>query len=108
MPQIYTSEFKKKIVRLREEEGRTYKSLTAEFGVSKATISKWCRELREECQKQAKEKALEIINSQLTEELKSYISSNYGDIQIWLSNKIESVIYMLKTTNKIAVNSAEK
>ena len=62
----------------------------------------------EECQKQAKEKALEIINSQLTEELKSYISSNYGDIQIWLSNKIESVIYMLKTTNKIAVNSAEK
>lgn len=53
MPQIYTSEFKKKIVRLREEEGRTYKSLTAEFGVSKATISKWCRELREECQKQA-------------------------------------------------------
>ncbi len=38
----YTPEFKKKIVSLREEEGRTIKSITAEFVVSKATISKWC------------------------------------------------------------------
>ena len=36
MPQSYTPEFKKKIVRLHEEEGRTYKSITAEYGVSKA------------------------------------------------------------------------
>ena len=36
MPQNYTPEYKKKIVRLREEEGRTYKSITAEYGVSKA------------------------------------------------------------------------
>ena len=36
MPQGYTPEFKKKIVRLHEEEGRTYKSITAEYGVSKA------------------------------------------------------------------------
>ncbi len=49
MPQSYTPEFKKKIVRLHEEEGRTYKSITAEYGVSKASISKWCSELREEC-----------------------------------------------------------
>lgn len=49
MPQSYTPEFKKKIVRLHEE-GRTYKSITAEYGVSKASISKWCSELREECQ----------------------------------------------------------
>ena len=39
MPQSYTPEFKKKIVRLHEEEGRTYKSITAEYGVSKASIS---------------------------------------------------------------------
>ena len=51
MPQNYTPEFKKKIVRLHEEEGRTYKSITAEYGVSKASISKWCSELREECLK---------------------------------------------------------
>ena len=44
MPQSYTPEFKKKIVRLHLEEGRTYKSITAEYGVSKASISKWCSE----------------------------------------------------------------
>ena len=55
MPQSYTLEFKKKIVRLHEEEGRTYKSITAEYGVSKASISKWCREFSEECQAKALE-----------------------------------------------------
>ena len=50
MPQSYTPEFKKKIVRLHLEEGRTYKSITAEYGVSKASISKWCSEFSEECQ----------------------------------------------------------
>ena len=57
MPQSYTPEFKKKIVRLHEEEGRTYKSITAEYGVSKASISKWCSEFSKECQTspQAKE-----------------------------------------------------
>ena len=50
MPQSYPEEFKKKIVRLHEEEGRTFKSITAEYGVSKASISKWCSELRKECQ----------------------------------------------------------
>ena len=50
MSQNCTPEFKKKIVRLHEEEGRTYKSITAEYGVSKASISKWCSQLRVECQ----------------------------------------------------------
>ena len=50
MPQNYAPEFKKKIVRLHEEEGRTYKSITAEYGVSKASISKWCSEFSKECQ----------------------------------------------------------
>ena len=53
MPQNYTPEFKKKIVRLHEEEGRTYKSITAEYGVSKASISKWCSEFSKECQAKA-------------------------------------------------------
>ena len=53
MPQSYTPEFKKKIVRLHLEEGRTYKSITAEYGVSKASISKWCSEFCEECQAKA-------------------------------------------------------
>jgi len=53
MPQSYTPEFKKKIVRLHLEEGRTYKSITAEYGVSKASISKWCAEFSQECQAKA-------------------------------------------------------
>jgi transposase len=52
MPKNDTPEFRKKIVRLHEE-GRTYKSITAEYGVSKASICKWCSEFREECQNQA-------------------------------------------------------
>ena len=51
--QHYEQEFKNRIVRLHIEEGRTYKSLTEEYGVSKASISKWCSEFSEECQKKA-------------------------------------------------------
>lgn len=54
MPQNYTPEFKKKIVRLHEE-GRTCKSITAEYGVSKASIFRWCREFNKECQIKAQE-----------------------------------------------------
>lgn len=50
----------------------------------------------EEAQKQAKEKALAIINNQLTPELKQYIQDNFGDIQKWLSEQIEATIYKLK------------
>ena len=55
MPQSYAPEFKKKIVRLHAEEGRTYKSITAEYGVSKASISKWCSEFSRKCQTKALE-----------------------------------------------------
>ena len=57
MPQTYTPEFRKKIVRLHEEEGRTYKSITAEYGVSKASISIWVNQFREECQTNEEAKA---------------------------------------------------
>lgn len=53
MPQTYPPEFRKKIVRLHMEEGRTYKSIIAEYNVSKASISKWCGEFSEECQEKA-------------------------------------------------------
>ncbi len=49
MPQNYTPEFKKKIVRLHMEEGRTYKSITQEYGVSKSAVSKWVVEFSNEC-----------------------------------------------------------
>ena len=50
MPQSYTPEFKKKIVRLHFEEGRTYQSIISKYDVLKASISKWCREFSKECQ----------------------------------------------------------
>lgn len=50
MSQKYEPEFKRKIVRLHLEEGRTYKSITAEYGVSKTAISHWCEEFSKECQ----------------------------------------------------------
>ena len=50
----------------------------------------------EEAQKEAKERALTIIKSQLTPELKDYIVSNFGDIEEYLKTKIEATIYQLK------------
>ena len=50
MNQYYEPEFKKKIVRLHLEEGRFLKDLAEEYGVSKASISIWIKQFREECQ----------------------------------------------------------
>ncbi|EYE87100.1 transposase IS3 [Fervidicella metallireducens AeB] len=50
MQKYYEEEFKKKIVRLHLEEGRTIKSLAEEYSVSKAAISIWIKAYREECQ----------------------------------------------------------
>ena len=50
----------------------------------------------EAAQKEAKERAYKIILSQLTPELKSYITDNFGDMKEYLMNQIESMIYTLK------------
>jgi len=42
------------------------------------------------------EKAKAIITSELTEDLKTFIVQNYGDLQTWISNQIEASIYKLK------------
>lgn len=44
----YSKEFKKMIVRLHKEEGWTFAKITEEYGVSKATITKWCSDARYE------------------------------------------------------------
>ena len=49
MSKHYETEFRKKIVCLHLEEGRTLKGLAAEYGVSKASISIWVKQFREEC-----------------------------------------------------------
>ena len=50
----------------------------------------------EAAQKEAKERAYNIIVSQLTPELKSYISDNFGEMKDYLMNQIEAMIYNLK------------
>lgn len=50
----------------------------------------------EKSAKEAKEKCMTIINGQLTEELRKYITDNFGDMREWLMNQIESVIYQIK------------
>lgn len=53
MPQKYEPEFKRKIVRLHLNDGRTIKSLIEEYGISKSAVSKWCEEYSKECQAEA-------------------------------------------------------
>ena len=66
--QHYEPEFKQQIVRLHIEEGRTYRSLTAEYGVSKASICKWCKEFSEECQKSSSENTTALHDLELMKE----------------------------------------
>lgn len=50
----------------------------------------------EEKQKEALEKCLTIIESQLTDELKTYITNNFGDMTSYLKTQVEAMIYNLK------------
>ena len=91
MPQNYTPEFKKKIVRLRLEEGRTINSVTTEYGISKESVRRWCNEFQKECQAQSlqvpssaneAEIMKEILRRELAEKgdpfLKKAIASHAG------------------------------
>ena len=57
MSRDYQPEFKKKIVLLHLGEGITLKGLAEEYGVSKAIISIWVKQFREECQTNEEAKA---------------------------------------------------
>lgn len=41
-------------------------------------------------------KAKAIILSEMTAELKDWVTTNYGDLQSWIANQIEATIYKLK------------
>lgn len=49
-----------------------------------------------QAQEEAKQKAYNIIMTQLTPELQKYITDNFGDMKEYLMNLIESTIYSLK------------
>ena len=57
MSQHFEPEFKKKIVRLHLEEGRSLRSIAEEYRVSKASISNWVYQFRNECQENEEAKA---------------------------------------------------
>ncbi len=64
----YEPEFKKKMVRLHLEEGRTYKSITKEYGVSKSAISSWCTQFSKECQELSQQKPDSFNEAELMKE----------------------------------------
>ncbi len=68
MPQTYEPEFKKKIVRLHLEDGRTYKSITQEYGVSKSAISRWVEEFSNECQEKINADPTALNDAELMKE----------------------------------------
>ena len=87
MNQHYEPEFKKKIVRLHLEEGRSLKGLAAEYGVSKASISNWTKQFREECQineeAQADYDEYENLTKYIQQQIK-WLDANH--IRVWWFN----------------------
>lgn len=51
----------------------------------------------EESHKEAFTKAKNAAISQMSEEVKNYIATTYGDLENWLTTQIESTVYTLKT-----------
>ena len=47
----YEPEFKKKMVRLVLEEGRTIASVNKEYNLGEGTVRSWIRQFEEECEK---------------------------------------------------------
>lgn len=47
---MYDKEFKKKMIRLHLDEGRTIASLSAEYGFAKSTYREWEKKYCNECQ----------------------------------------------------------
>ncbi len=45
----YEPEFKRKLIKLHLEDGRTLTSLSEEYRISKSTITQWIKKYREEC-----------------------------------------------------------
>ncbi len=52
----------------------------------------------QDAQLEALKKAKEIALSQLGDDVKEYISTNYGNLDGWLTNQIESTINLLKNS----------
>ena len=49
-----------------------------------------------EAQRIAKERAMAIILGQLSDDMRTFIDENFGEIEDWISERIESAIYSMK------------
>ena len=65
----YEPEFKKKIVRLVLEEGRTIASVNKEYGLGEGTVRNWIRRFEEECVKNPETKDIYEENRRLRRKL---------------------------------------
>lgn len=54
----------------------------------------------EDAQKEAKQRAINLVKKQLLPEVVEYITKKFGDLDTWLDSKIESTIYDLKQTDR--------
>ena len=75
----YEPEFKKKIVRLYLEEGRTIKSLNEEYHLGDGTVRHWVRAFQEECETDPELQATKDIyeeNRKLRKELEEMKKEN--------------------------------
>ena len=50
----------------------------------------------EEAKRMVKDKAIEIIETQLTASMREFIEENFGEVEQWIAHKIESMIYDAK------------
>ena len=57
----FTEETKKQVVKQHIQDARTIASLSAEYGASKAAISNWIRNYREECQNNDEAKIMQEV-----------------------------------------------
>lgn len=76
----YPKNLKLKVVKLHKDEGWTYADITQEYGVSKATVTVWCRELYKEIQaqkeKEEREKRIAEIQSGTSVEMSRLVAEN--------------------------------
>lgn len=68
----YEPEFKKKMVRLVLEEGRTIASVNKEYGLGEGTVRSWIRQFEEECEKIQKQKTQKTFMKKTADSVKNW------------------------------------
>ena len=68
----YEPEFKKKMVRLVLEEGRTIASVNKEYGLGEGTVRSWIRQFEEKCEKIQKQKTQKTFMKKTADSVKNW------------------------------------